>query len=125
RALPLGPARYLSRWTIVRVATDAHAQPTVSSAVVTRLALSAPEGTPNLLSVLDRRTGPDGRLWVHVRLPVLPNGTVGWVLRRSLGPYETVETHLVVDRRRYRVTLYRRGRIVFSAEAAVGTDAWP
>ena len=43
----------------------------------------------------------------------------------SPGPYETVDTHLVVDRERYRVTLYRRGRIVFSANAGVGTDAWP
>jgi lipoprotein-anchoring transpeptidase ErfK/SrfK len=125
RALPLGRDSYRSRWTIVRIPTAAHAQPALSSAVVTRLGVSAPEGTPNLLSVLGTRTGRDGRLWVEVRLPVLPNGTVGWVLRRSLGPYETVDTHLLVDRERYRVTLYRRGRIVFSANAGVGTDAWP
>jgi hypothetical protein len=125
RPLALGPARYLSRWTIVRVRTDAHVQPAPSSAVVTPLGVSAPEGTPNLLSVLGTRTGRDGRLWVEVRLPVLPNGTVGWVLRRSLGPYETVDTHLVVDRQRFRVTLYRRGRILFSADAGVGTGAWP
>jgi hypothetical protein len=123
--LPLGSARDLSRWTIVRVPTVARAMPSAASAIVARLGVRAPEGTPNLLSVLRTRTGRDGRAWVEVRLPVLPNGTVGWVRRRSLGPYETVDTHLVVDRARFMVTLYRRGRIVFTADAGVGTDASP
>jgi lipoprotein-anchoring transpeptidase ErfK/SrfK len=125
RPVPLGSDRHFSRWTIVRVPAVARAAPNSSAAVVTRLAVSAPEGTPNLLSVLATRTGRDGKLWVEARLPVLPNGTTGWVPRRSLGPYETVETHLVVDRARFRVTLYRRGRIVFAADAGVGTDASP
>jgi L,D-transpeptidase catalytic domain len=125
RPVPLRSARDLSRWTIVRVPAAAHTHPSTSSEVVTKLGLRAPEGTPNLLSVLGTTTGRDGRLWVEVRLPVLPNGTTGWVLRRALGPYQTVDTHLVVDRARFRVTLYRDGRIVFSADAGVGTDAWP
>jgi L,D-transpeptidase-like protein len=125
RPVPLGTAQDLSRWTIVRVPTVARARPSRSSAVLTRLGVSAPEGTPNLLSVLGTRTGRDGGLWVEVRLPVLPNGTVGWVLRHALGPYETVDTHLVVDRARFRVTLYRRGRVVFSTDAGVGTAASP
>jgi L,D-transpeptidase-like protein len=125
RPLPLGSARYLSRWTVVRVPAVAHSGPSWSSPLVTKLPMAAPEGTPNLLPVLGTRTGRDGRLWVKVRLPVLPNGTIGWVLRRSLGPYETVDTHLVVDRARFSVTLYRRGRAVFSADAGVGTDASP
>jgi L,D-transpeptidase-like protein len=125
RPSPLGSGRDLSRWTIVRLPAVARAKPSLSSAVVTRLGTAAPEGTPNLLSVLGTKTGRDGRLWVRVRLPVLPNGTTGWVLRRSLGPYETVDTQLVVDRARLRIALYRRGRIVFSAPAGIGTDAWP
>jgi L,D-transpeptidase catalytic domain len=123
--LPLGSAHELSRWTIVRVPAVARAMPSASAAVVARLGVRAPEGTPNLLSVLRTRTGRDGRLWVEVRLPVLPNGTVGWMHRRSLGPYETVDTHLVVDRARFSVMLYRRGRVVFTADAGVGTDASP
>jgi lipoprotein-anchoring transpeptidase ErfK/SrfK len=139
RALPAAPAsalqigrpqrlssgRYLSRWTVVRAATAAHARPSASSRVVAELAASAPEGTPNLLTVLHARRGADGGLWVKVRLPVLPNGSVGWVQRRSLGPYSTVDTHLVVDRARLRATLYRAGRVLFSAPVGVGTGAWP
>jgi L,D-transpeptidase-like protein len=121
----LSSGRNVSRWTVVRSTTLAHARPSVRSAAVAELATSAPEGTPNLLTVLRAQPGADGRLWVEVRLPTLPNGSVGWVPRQSLGPYQAVETHLVVDRTRLRATLYRAGRMVFSAPIGVGTDAWP
>jgi lipoprotein-anchoring transpeptidase ErfK/SrfK len=121
----LSSGRYLSRWTVVRSATVAHARPGSSSPVVAELAASAPEGTPNLLTAIRVRSGADRKVWVEVRLPVLPNGTVGWVPRRSLGPYSAVDTRLVVDRARLRATLYRAGRIVFTAPVGVGTEAWP
>jgi lipoprotein-anchoring transpeptidase ErfK/SrfK len=64
-------------------------------------------------------------VWVEARLPVLPNDSVGWVRRRSLGAYQTVATHLVVDRRRLRATLYRYGTRIFSAPVGVGMDSSP
>jgi lipoprotein-anchoring transpeptidase ErfK/SrfK len=64
-------------------------------------------------------------VWVRARLPVLPNGTVGWVPRRALGPYELTATHLVVDRELLTVTLYRNGRSVFRAPVGVGEARWP
>jgi lipoprotein-anchoring transpeptidase ErfK/SrfK len=121
----LSSGRHLSRWTVVRSPTVARAGPRSSSPAVAKLAIRAPEGTPNLLTVLQVRTGADGKLWVEVRLPVLPNGRVGWVRKASLGPYQTVDTRLVVDRTRLRATLYREGRIVFSAPVGIGTEAWP
>jgi lipoprotein-anchoring transpeptidase ErfK/SrfK len=121
----LSSGRNLSRWTVVRRPTVAHAGPSANSAAVAVLEARAPEGTPNLLTVLRARPGRDGALWVEVRLPVLPNGTVGWVRRRSLGSYQAVNTRLVVDRARLRATLYREGQIVFNAPVGIGTDAWP
>jgi len=121
----LSSGRHLSRWTVVRSPTIAHVEPSASSAAVAQLSTRAPEETPNLLTVLQARTGSDGRVWVEVRLPVLPNGRVGWVRRASLGPYQTVNTHLVVDRARLRATLYREGQIVLSAPVGIGTEAWP
>ena len=121
----LSGERYVSRWTVVRRPTAAHAAPSASSVVVARLGVSAPEGTPNLLAVLRARTGAGGALWVMVRLPVLPNGTVGWVSRRSLGSYQVVKTHLVVDRRRLQATLYQNGKSVFTAPVGVGTAVAP
>ncbi|MFN2627550.1 MAG: L,D-transpeptidase family protein [Gaiellaceae bacterium] len=75
--------------------------------------------------MLETRTDTGGRLWVKVRLPVLPNGTAGWVRRLSLGAYQTVNTKLVVDRRRLLASLYRNGRPIFTAPVGVGTDSWP
>lgn len=125
RPLRLSSGRYVSRWTVVRGTTVARARPSTSSTVVAELAARAPEGTPNLVTALRARTGSDGEVWVEVRLPVLPNGSLGWVRRRSLGPYQAVTTHLVVDRARLRATLYRAGRVVFSAPVGVGKEASP
>jgi L,D-transpeptidase catalytic domain len=121
--LPSG--RYLSRWTIVRAATSARSEPAANSPVIATLTTNTPDHTPNALTVLEAKTVAAGQLWVKVRLPVLPNGTAGWVRRRSLGAYQTVNTHLVLDRRRLLATLYRNGRLIFRAPVGIGTDSWP
>jgi L,D-transpeptidase catalytic domain len=121
----LASGRYLSRWTVVRAPTAARARPEASSRIVARLATDTPDATPNALAVLGTRIDAGGRLWVHVRLPLLPNGTTAWVPRRSLGAYQTVATRLVVDRRRLRATLYRSGKPVFTAPVGVGSEASP
>jgi lipoprotein-anchoring transpeptidase ErfK/SrfK len=82
------------------------------------------EGTNNVVFVLGE-TRQKGRSWVHVRLPVLPNGRTGWVPRTALGGYRFVRTRLVVDRARLRATLFESGRPVFSAPVGVGTAAAP
>ncbi len=124
RPEPLPSGRHLSRWTIVRAATSARAEPAATSPIVATLAAFTPDDTPNALTVLGTRTA-GGQLWVKVRLPLLPNGTAGWVRRLSLGAYQTVNTHLVVDRRRLLATLYRNGRLIFTAPVGIGTDSWP
>jgi hypothetical protein len=124
KAHPLSSQRFVSRWTVIRTATPAYAAPGRHAAVVAEVEEYAPEGTPNLVPVLGTSSRADG-LWIKVRLPVLPNGTTGWVERRFMGPYESVNTHLLVDRARLRATLYRGGKIVFSAPVGVGTAASP
>jgi hypothetical protein len=125
RPEPLGSGRYLSRWSTARVRAPAFAEPLSDSPIVATLATVTSDGTPNVLAVLGTRADSSGQLWVRVRLPVLPNGTVAWVRRRALGAYQTVSTHLVVDRGRLRATLYRNGVPIFGAPVGVGTDSWP
>jgi len=121
----LGSRAILGRWTIVRATAPAHSRPDPHAPVIARLATRSPEGTANALQVLRSKPGADGRLWVEMRLPVLPNGQVGWVERRMLGAYETVTTHLVVDRQHLSATLYRGGRVVFKAPVGIGTTSSP
>jgi len=111
-----------SWWAIV--ARRVVARRVADGSPVATLATSTPEGTANLVLVLGS-TRHEGVEWVHVRLPVLPNNTTGWVPRSALGGYHFVTTHLVVDVHRLRATLWRNGRAVFSAPVAIGEPQSP
>ena len=63
--------------------------------------------------------------WLRVRLPVLPNGTTGWIPSGALGPLYTVRTHLLIDRRKQTARLENAGRTVFRARIGVGEPRWP
>jgi lipoprotein-anchoring transpeptidase ErfK/SrfK len=62
--------------------------------------------------------------WYHVQLPVRPNGVTGYV-RASDVELARVRTRIVVDLSARRVTLFRDGREVLHATAAVGSAATP
>jgi lipoprotein-anchoring transpeptidase ErfK/SrfK len=121
----LGPGRHVSRFAPVVRATTVHAAPAAASEQVARLDTSTPEGTRNIVLVVGRAKGADERLWVRVRLPVLPNNTVAWVPRSALGGYGAVTTRLVVDLAKLRATLYRSGLPVFEADVGAGEAEWP
>jgi lipoprotein-anchoring transpeptidase ErfK/SrfK len=99
--------------------------PRRDASVVAQLLTRTPERTSNIVLVLGRKEDSEGRLWARVRLPVLPNGSTGWVPRTALGGYVVVRTRLVVDRRRLTATLYNGGRPVFRAPVGVGTPQAP
>jgi L,D-transpeptidase catalytic domain len=112
-------------WAPVLRSVEARDGPGLEYSGLAMVSSETPEGTINLVVVLGRTEDATGRLWVKVRLPVLPNNTVGWVPRSALGGYEVVRTRLVVDLEQLTATLYRRGRPVFAAPVGVGEPAWP
>lgn len=114
----------VSRYAAVVRPVAARARPSTAARVVGRLTTRTPEGTSNIVLLL-ARVDLHGSLWLEVRLPVLPNNTTGWVRRAALGGANTVRTHLVVDTRRLRATLYRNGRPIFSAPVGVGKPGTP
>lgn len=80
---------------------------------------------PMVLGVLQERV--DGRCratWLHVALPIRPNGANGWVLAKNVHEVP-VHTRITVDLAQRRVRLYRNGRLVLSTTAAVGSPATP
>ncbi len=136
RVLPAGPkaaftipeptpleAAGVSRWATVE--RSAVARRTPGGRHVASLSATTPEGTSNLVTVLGRAKRLSGALWVRVRLPVLPNNSTGWVPRRALGGYRTVDTRLVVDRRRLKAELFKGDRRIFSTGVGVGRPQWP
>jgi hypothetical protein len=122
-ATPLAE-RSTSVWAPVRRPALARAAPSFSSRTIAPVGTQTSEGTTNLVLVTARRR-VDGRSWVNVRLPVLPNNTTGWVPRATLGGYHFVDTHLVVDLDRLTASLYKDGRVVFRTPVGVGTSSAP
>jgi L,D-transpeptidase catalytic domain len=119
-----GP-RGLSRWAHVLTNIPARARPSASARTITRLEPITPEQTQNLVLALEGQINAKGEYWVRVRLPILPNGRTGWVPRGALGTYNKIWTHLVIDRRLFSATLYRRGAAVFTTRVGVGKPYWP
>jgi len=116
---------HASLWSTVRRNSTARSAPDDGAPPVARVETRTPEGTSNILLILDRRRDANGRLWVRARLPVLPNGTTGWLRRTAIAGYRLVRTRLVVDLRKLRATLLSNGREVFRAEVGVGLPQWP
>jgi hypothetical protein len=124
-ALPLPVRRGLTRWEAVRRDTVARRAPSFRARAVGELPARTPEGTTNLVLPAATRKDAAGRLWIRVGLPVLPNGTSGWVPRAALGASGDVSTRLLIDRRRLLATLRRDGRVVLRAPIGVGRRGSP
>jgi len=122
---PLRDGPGLSRWAPLRHGVAARARPAAGARVVARLRRLTPEGTSHPLPILGRAVDARGRAWLRVSLPVLPNGTRGWIPRRSVGAYELERSRVVVDLDALTLTLRRRGRVVFTSRVGVGQDRWP
>jgi lipoprotein-anchoring transpeptidase ErfK/SrfK len=82
-------------------------------------------GVPTIFAVrgvrVDRHCRPARYL---VQVPRRPNGVTGWVAARQVSVVP-IHTRIVVDLSQKRVTLFRSGRRVLSATAAIGSRATP
>jgi lipoprotein-anchoring transpeptidase ErfK/SrfK len=114
----------LYRWAFVIRQTVVRSAPRRTAAAVAGLARWTPEGTTNLVAVLEGRRTRRG-VWIKVRLPILPANRTGWVQRKTLSDWKEVRTRLIVDRRHLTATLYRRGKMIFRAPVGVGQPQSP
>jgi lipoprotein-anchoring transpeptidase ErfK/SrfK len=121
---PVDVAAPVSRWAPVLRSVEARRSPGGGD-FITRLLTRTPEETANIVLLQPGVRLVRGRLWVRVRLPVLPNNTTGWVPRDALGGYGEVQTRLVVDRGQLTATLFRNGREVLRVPVGVGEARWP
>ncbi len=115
----------LSHWAFVDERVVARKRPDRTAPVAGKLGLKTEDGTDELVLVLARKRGEDGRLWLRVRLPIRPLGSTGWVPASALERLQAVRTWLRIDTRRLRATLVRSGRVVFRARIGVGQSRWP
>jgi hypothetical protein len=110
----------LTRWAYPNEAGNVYALPDPAAHRTARLHPYTEDGRPEIYLALRLRTDADGESWVQVRLPMRPNGRLGWVRRDELGPLHTVVTQLRVNRGTLRATLYRRGHAIWTSRVGVG-----
>ena len=115
----------LTRWAHATQRATAFSRPTTKARKAGRLRLLTEDGFPEVYLLLSRWEDDDGNDWVRVRLPARPNGQKGWVRRDALGDFNRVNTRIVVDKSKLRATLYRSGKVVFSARVGVGAPSTP
>jgi hypothetical protein len=115
----------VSRWAYPLRPVAARTAPRPSAPLVTVVRPATPEGESNLLFALESRVDDRFREWVRLRLAILPSNSTGWVPRAALGELHVVRTRLIVDRRRFRAVLYRRGVAVFRTQIGVGLPHSP
>jgi lipoprotein-anchoring transpeptidase ErfK/SrfK len=118
----MGGARTAYVATVLRGAR-AYARP--GGAVVRSFGNVGIDGGPQVFSVLGRVLGRTCKTeWLHVQLPVRPNGAHGYVHVFAVR-LTSVRTRLFVDVARRRLTLVRNGHVLLRAPVAVGTSATP
>jgi hypothetical protein len=115
----------LTRWAHANTRAVIRANPVAGSKGVARLRFFTEDRRPEIYLALRSTKDAANRTWVQVRIPARPNGRTGWVRRADLGPFRRVRTHLLVDRKRRRATLYRDGRRIWRAPVGVGRPGRP
>ena len=116
----LSNERTLTRWANPNTRAPVHRAPRESSGTFARLHHYTEYRRPEIYLALKRTVDRFGRQWVKIRLPRLPNGSTGWVRRERLGPFQRVNTRLVINRRRFRASFYRAGKRVWTSPVGVG-----
>jgi hypothetical protein len=121
----LSNERTVTRWAHPVQRAPIRKSPTPRAHHRVRTHMVTEDGFPEVYLVLRRFSDSKGRTWLKVRIPMRPNGLKGWVRDSALGPLYRVTTRLVVDRRRLRATLYRRGHKVWKAPVGIGAPSTP
>jgi hypothetical protein len=116
----LSNERTLTQWANPKSRAPVRLSPDASSRAFAKLHPRTEDGLPEVYEALQQQTDATGASWIQIRVPMRPNGRVGWVPASALGKLHTVHTQLVVRRSKLRATLYRDGRAVFRAPVGVG-----
>jgi hypothetical protein len=108
---------------VVTRPTTAYREP--GRAPVAHFELKNVNGARTVFSVLGERVDGGCRAsWLHVQLPIRPNGARGWVRAADVSTAR-VRTRILVDLSERRLRFYREGRLVLTSPAAVGSPATP
>lgn len=89
-----------------------------------KLLADNPWDQPLEFPVLGTRRAADGTPWLHVALPIRPNGTTGWVDAADVR-WRRIDQRIVVDLSQHTLWRYRDGRLIRRLPVAVGAPSTP
>ena len=121
----LSNERTVTRWAHPVHRAPIRKRPAASSRRITPVHSRTEDGFPEVYLVLRRLDVSEGRDWLKVRIPMRPNGRMGWVRASALGRLHLVRTRLVIDRRQQQATLFRSGKKVWRSDIGVGKPRTP
>ncbi len=116
----LSNLRTVTRWAYPASEALIRAEPSARSRALGRLRFLTGDGQAQIYLALGSARLPTGQSWIQIEVPARPNGQRGWVPTSALEELHTVDGYLLVDRSTLRATLYRDGRVIFSAPIGVG-----
>lgn len=126
--VPLSQGR-VGRWAYPQATATVRATPSAHARAVGRLRFLTPDGLgqAQIYEALRKERVPStGVTWIDVSIPGRPNGKTGWVRASALGPLNTTYGLILVNRERFRITLYNKaGKAIFTAPVGVGRPALP
>jgi len=115
----------VAHWAVLMRPAVVRTKPGLASRIITKLPAGTTDGTQNDVLVLSRIDISPHQSWYLVRLPILPNNTLGYIQTRDLSPLYSVNTHLYINRAALTATLKRNGKVVFKTRVGVGKSYWP
>ena len=118
-------AGHASHFAFIDVPVTARVGPYWDRAHVARVGVRTQDATDELVLILARVRDADGRAWLKVRLPVRPNGSVGWIPRSAAGQIRRLTSWLRIDTRARTLRLVRDGKVILRAQIGVGRRQWP
>jgi hypothetical protein len=121
----LSDGRHLNRWAYAAQGLPIRQAPSLEAPQVGSVSLTTEDGLPEVYPLLRSWADPARRRWLQVRIPARAGVRIGWAEAAAFGRANLVRTRLVVDRARFRATLFRAGRPVFRSRIGIGKAETP
>jgi lipoprotein-anchoring transpeptidase ErfK/SrfK len=118
-AAPPLPSSYPAAGELVATQLVARAAPDPSARVVRRFHQFRSDYRRQILFATEQTDGADGRVWLHVDVPMRPNGTTAWIPAGTVS-LRPARNHIVVHRGLRTIEVLRGERRLLLAKVAIG-----
>jgi lipoprotein-anchoring transpeptidase ErfK/SrfK len=115
----------ITRWAHANDAYPIRTAARTSAKTITRLRYLTEDEQPEVYLVLDAKVDDKGTPWLHIRIPMRPNGRTGWVPADRLSQLYVVRTQLIIARGARRARLYEAGKQIWESRIGVGKAGTP